>query len=494
MLEVAEVGNQVGKEEYNAAIPDLRVGLINAQYDLRHANFPVIIWIAGDDRLAANELVNRLNEWMDSLYADTRVFADPTDEEYQRPHLYRLWRSLPPKGRAAFFVGGLMRAAIQRANDEIDEPQFSIWLRHIAKMQEELVADGSLVLKFFLHTPAKAQKKKLKKAKKDPHAGWQVDKRDWAALDSMGPVLPIAERMLRETSGIGAPWTIVESTDSRYRDLTVARTILAALTARLNEQTAHTARPLAESVFGDFDAEANVLSGIDLSQSLTRGEYRAQLAKEQAKLKELSLEARQRGVTTVLAFEGWDAAGKGGAIRRITGAMEAGDYRVIPVAAPTEEERRYHYMWRFWRDLPLAGKVVIFDRTWYGRVLVERLEGFATPAEWQRAFDEINDFEAQMVEQGYYVAKFWLHISPDEQLARFKAREETPYKSHKITEEDYRNRERWDDYVKAVDQMVLRTTSDRARWNVIPANDKHFARVAALRQINEGLARTLGKS
>lgn len=494
MLEVSEVGNKVSKEDYNAAIPDLRVGLINAQYDLRHANFPVVIWIAGDDRLAANELVNRLNEWMDSRYADTRVFADPTDEEYQRPHLWRLWRSLPPKGRAAFFVGGLMRAAILRANDEIDEPEFSVWLRHIAKMQDELVADGALILKFFLHTPAKAQKKKLKKAKKDPHEGWQVDHRDWSALDTMGPVLPIAERMLRETSGIGAPWTIVESTDSRYRDLTVARTILAALTARLREQPVHPGRPLAESVFGDFDAAANVLSGIDLSKSLTRDEYREQLAKEQAKLKALSLEARNRGISTVLAFEGWDAAGKGGVIRRITGAMEAGDYRVIPVAAPTEEERKYHYLWRFWRDLPLAGKVVIFDRTWYGRVLVERLEGFATPAEWQRAFDEINDFEAQMVEQGYYVGKFWMHISPDEQLARFTAREQTPYKNHKITEEDYRNRERWDDYVKAVDQMVLRTTSDRARWNVIPANDKLFARVATLRQINKGLARTLGES
>ena len=193
----------------------------------------------------------------------------------------------------------------------------------------------------------------------------------------------------------------------------------------------------------------------------------------------------------MLAFEGWDAAGKGGVIRRITGALEAGDYRVIPVAAPTEEERRYHYLWRFWRDLPPAGKVVIFDRTWYGRVLVERLEGFAAPAEWQRAFDEINDFEAQMVEQGYYVAKFWLHVSPEEQLARFKAREETAFKMHKITEEDYRNRERWDDYVKAVDQKILRTTSDGARWHVIPANSKQFARVATLRAINKGLARAL---
>ena len=491
MLEVSEVGNKVGKEEYEAAIPQLRVGLINAQYDLRGADFPVIIWIAGDDRLAANELVNLLNEWMDSRFADTRVFAEPTDEEYQRPHLWRLWRSLPPKGRAAFFVGGLMRAAIQRANGEIDEPHFSIWLRHIANMQTELVADGALILKFFLHTPAKEQKKKLKKAAKDPHAGWHVYQRDWAALDSLGPVLPIAERILRETSGPGAPWTIVESTDPRYRDLTVARTILAALTARLAQRPGPLGPALAESVFGDFDAEANVLSGIDLTKTLSGQEYRAQLAKEQAKLKKLSLEARSRGVSSVLAFEGWDAAGKGGVIRRITGALEAGDYRVIPVAAPTEEERRYHYLWRFWRDLPPACKVVIFDRTWYGRVLVERLEVFAAPAEWQRAFDEINDFEAQMVEQGYYVAKFWLHVSPEEQLARFKAREETAFKMHKITEEDYRNRERWDDYVKAVDQKILRTTSDGARWHVIPANSKQLARVATLRAINKGLARAL---
>ena len=491
MLEVCEVGNSVSKEEYDAAIPDLRVGLINAQYDLRSADFPVIIWIAGDDRRAANELVNRLNEWMDSRFADTRVFADPTDEENQRPQLWRLWRSLPPKGRASFFVGGLMRAATQHAKGEIDEPHFSIWLRHIANMQTELVADGALLLKFFLHTPADVQKKKLKKAAKDAQEGWQVDKRDWAALDGLGPVMPIAERILRETSGPGAPWTIVESTDDRYRDLTVAKTILSALAARLAEEARQQGPALSAAVFGDYDSAANVLSGVDLTQTLSRDAYRAQLAAEQGKLKKLSLEARKRGISTVLAFEGWDAAGKGGVIRRVTGALEAGDYRVIPVAAPTEEERKFHYLWRFWRDLPPAGRVVIFDRTWYGRVLVERLEGFAKPAEWQRAYDEINDFEAQMVERGYFVAKFWMHISPEEQLARFKAREDTPYKQHKITEEDYRNRDRWAEYVTGVDQMVLRTTSEGARWNVIPANNKQFARIATLKAINKGLARAL---
>ncbi len=492
MLEVSEVGNKVDKAEYKAAIPEMRVGLINAQYDLRDADFPVLIWIAGDDRLAANALVNRLNEWMDSRFIDTRVFAEPTEEEHQRPALWRLWRALPPKGRASFFVGGLMRAASQRAAGEIGEEEFSGWLRHVSQMQEGLVDDGALIIKFFLHTPADVQKKKLKEAEKHPDMGWQVDQRDWAALDSLGPVLPIAERILRETSAAGAPWTIVEATDDRYRDLTVARTILAAINARLAEGDATQApAAVAESVFGDFDEKANVLTAIDLSQKMDRRAYRKQLAKQQARLHRLSFEARKLGVGIVLAFEGWDAAGKGGVIRRVTAALEAGDYRVIPVAAPTQEEHKYHYLWRFWRDIPRAGKTVIFDRTWYGRVLVERLEGFAAPSEWQRAFGEINDFETQLVERGYYVAKFWLHVSPEEQLARFKAREETDYKKHKITDEDYRNRERWDEYVNAVDQMVLRTTSERAQWHVIPANSKQFARVATLKAINKGLAQAL---
>ncbi|MCU0297394.1 MAG: polyphosphate:AMP phosphotransferase [Candidatus Nanopelagicales bacterium] len=490
MLEVSEVGNKVAKEAYKAEVPSLRVGLVNAQYDLRNADFPVIIWIAGDDRIAANQMVNRLNEWLDTRFVGTRVFAEQTQEEEERPTLWRLWRALPPKGQAAIFAGGLMRAATMRVNDEMSEEQFSKWLRHVEGMQAQLVADGALVLKFFLHTPEDKQRKKLRKAEKDPETGWWIDQRDWAALEKMGPTLPVAERILRETSAPGAPWTIVESTDSRYRDLTVGRTILAALTARL-EQKSVTGPSLAQSVFGELDGEATVLSKVDLSQDLDKETYRAELAKQQAKLYKLSIEARKRGISSVLAFEGWDAAGKGGVIRRVTQSLEAGDYRVNPVAAPTPEELRYPYLWRFWQHMPPAGRFAIFDRTWYGRVLVERVEGFASPDEWQRAYDEIADFEAQMVERGYFVAKFWLHISPEEQLARFKAREETPYKQHKITEEDYRNRERWDDYVQAIDQMVLRTTSAKAPWHVIPANSKYNARVTVLKAITEGLKRTL---
>lgn len=490
MLEVSEVGNKVGKEQYKAAVPDLRVGLVNAQYDLRNADFPVVVWIAGDDRIAANQMVNRLNEWMDTRFLSTRVFADNTEEESERPALWRLWRALPPKGQIAIFAGGLMRAATMRANGDMGEEAFSKWLHHVAAMQSGLVADGVLVLKFFLHTPEGNQRKKLKRAEKSPDSGWWVDQRDWAALDQMSPTMPIAERILRETSAPGAPWTIVEATNARYRDLIIARTILAAVTARMG-QNPEGGPSVAESVFGELDTGATVLSRVDLSRTLEKQEYRHELAKQQRKLYRLSIEARQRGISTVLAFEGWDAAGKGGVIRRVTGSLEAGDFRVLPIAAPTTEELRYPYLWRFWRHLPPAGRFAIFDRTWYGRVLVERVEGFAQPAEWQRAYDEINDFEAQMVERGYFVAKFWLHISAEEQLARFQAREETPYKQHKITEEDYRNRDRWDDYVKAVDQMVLRTTTQGAQWHVIPADDKRYARVAVLRAITDGLKRTL---
>jgi len=493
VLEAVEVGNAISKEEYQAAVPQLRLDLVNAQYDLKDADFPVVVLIAGDDRIAANEVVNRLDEWLDSRLVDTHVFADLSQEEAEHPRLWRTWRALPPKGRSAIWAGGLFRAVFDRLDGDFSEEEFDAWIRHLRAMQNLLVAEGALVLKFYLHTPKAVQRKRLKRADQDATLGWRIDQRDWAMLDRMHQSVPLVERVLRSTSVPGAPWTIVESSDARYRDLTVARTLLAALTARLGRQGGSDLS-VAEEVFGDLDSGASILSAVDLTQALDKKAYKQRLNVAQAKVYRLSREARERGVSSVLAFEGWDAAGKGGTIRRLTGSLEAGDYRVIPVAAPTPDERQYNHLWRFWRDLPRAGRVTVFDRTWYGRVLVERVEGFATAAQWQRGFDEINDFEEQLVERGTYVAKFWLHISAEEQLARFQAREGIPYKQYKITEEDYRNREKWDEYVQAIDQMVLRTSSDLARWHVIPANDKLFGRVAVLETVARGLKAALRRA
>ena len=490
MLTDAAAGNRVSKDDFTTALPDLRLGLLNAQFDLAEADFPVVVIIAGDDRVGASALVNRLNEWLDSRYLATEVFTQPTEQVRERPMAWQLWMSLPPKGRMALWVGGLMRQVRAHLDGEVSAAEMEQWAKHLRRTQRMWIDDGALVLKFFVHTPAAAQKKRLKKAKKTGHDAWRYDERDWLLAKDLDAAIPTIERTLQDTSVVGAPWTIIEGTDARYRDLSVAESILAAVQARLESSAGSEAAVPAEP-FVDPDHSASVLAHVDLSRTVAKAEYKKRLAKMQGRLHLLADEARRRGVSTVLAFEGWDAGGKGGAIRRLTSALEAGDSRVHAVAAPTAEENQYHYLWRFWRDIPRDGRIGIYDRTWYGRVLVERIEGFATPAAWQRAYGEIVDFEQQVTEHGTYLAKFWIHISDDEQLARFRAREDTPYKRHKITEEDYRNRERWDDYVQAVDQMVVRTSTQDAPWHIISGNDKRNARLEVITHVVEGLERML---
>lgn len=490
MLRAAAAGNSVSKDDFDAALPALRLGLLNAQFDLAEAGFPVLVIIAGDDRVGANALVNRLNEWLDSRYFATEVFTAPTEEVRERPAAWQLWMALPPKGRMALWVGGLMRQVRAHLDGEVSTAEMEQWAKHLRRTQRMWIDDGALVLKFFVHTPAAQQKKRLKKAKKSGDEAWRYDERDWHLAKDLDAAIPTIERTLQDTSVVGAPWTIIEGTDDRYRDLSVAESILAAVQARL-EQPSGSEAAVPEQPFVDPDHTASVLAHVDLSRAVPKPAYKKKLAAMQGRLHLLADEARRRGVSTVLAFEGWDAGGKGGAIRRLTSALEAGDYRVHAVAAPTAQEHQYHYLWRFWRDIPRDGRIAIYDRTWYGRVLVERIEGYATPAAWQRAYSEIVDFEQQVTEHGTFLAKFWIHISDDEQLARFRAREDTPYKRHKITDEDYRNRERWDDYVQAVDQMVVRTSTQDAPWHIISGNDKRNARLEVIGHVVEGLERVL---
>jgi polyphosphate kinase 2 (PPK2 family) len=240
----------------------------------------------------------------------------------------------------------------------------------------------------------------------------------------------------------------------------------------------------------DIDGRT-VLSALDLSQSMGDREYKVALSKYQGRLAELARDPRFKSRALVLAFEGADAAGKGGAIRRITTALDARQFQVIPVAAPTEEERAQPYLWRFWRQLPRYDHMTIFDRTWYGRVLVERVEGLCTPAEWQRAYSEINDFEHELVESGTIVVKFWLQVSQEEQLKRFQAREQIAFKRFKITEEDWRNREKWNAYQLAICDMVERTSTGEVPWTLVESNDKQFARVKILRTLCERLEAAL---
>jgi len=340
-----------------------------------------------------------------------------------------------------------------------------------------------------MHLDKKAQKRRLKSLEKDPANSWRVTKRDWKNYERYDRFIDAAETALHKTGTGQAPWTIVEGENANYRELSVGYHVANAINRHADElergeRRNHDDAPTQTLIGQELGIGLEtVVSSLDLTLSLKKKDYQKQLEQAQARLNGLFHQARDKGLSVVTVFEGSDAAGKGGNIRRLTAPLDARYYQVIPIAAPTDEERGHHYLWRFWRHIPRAGRFTVFDRSWYGRVLVERVEGFASEHEWMRSYGEITDFEEQLEEAGILVIKFWLQISADEQLARFKAREETPYKQYKLTDEDWRNREKWDEYEQAVNDMVERTSTRFAPWTLIEANDKRFARVKVLNTV-----------
>jgi len=490
MFETAELGQSVSKDEYREREPALREQLLEVQAAMRGAGFPVIVLFAGVDGAGKGESANLLNEWMDPRGIVTRAFGPPTTEESERPHLWRFWRDLPPKGRLGIFLSAWYSdPLLNRVNGKSDDAKFRRQLDEIVAFERTLADDGALILKFWMHLGKKAQRKRFKQLEGDPHQKWRVTKKDWAHWKLYGQFVDAAERLIMRTSKGVAPWMIVEGADPRYRSLRVGTALLNGIKRRLAEQSVEVVDEQPMS----FPTPKTILSSLNMDQELGKKEYRARLNELQGRLNRLHRVARDRKTSTVLVFEGWDAAGKGGAIRRITSALDARDYRVISIAAPNDEEREQHYLWRFWRYLPRAGRFTIFDRSWYGRVLVERVEGFATEREWRRAYAEINDFEQRLADHGDILVKFWIHISKQTQQERFKLRLETPHKSWKITDEDWRNREKWDDYEIAVNTMIETTSTRTAPWALIEGNDKRFARIKVLQTVCDNMERALGK-
>lgn len=484
MFESAELGHKVKKSEYEKEVPPLREALLNVQMELAQSRaFQVIILIGGLDGSGRGATVNLLNKWMDPRHIQSHGMGEPSDEELDRPMMWRFWRALPPKGKIGVFLGSWYTWTIlNRIKGRTDAAALEQSLERAKRLEKMLVDEGALIIKFWLHLSKEKQKKRFKALEKNPHTRWMVTKRDWKHFKLYDKFLEVDEIVIRNTSTAEAPWLIVEGENARYRSLTVGKTILKAIQERL--QLANTSMPkvLTPPLITPID-NLHLFKTLDMTQALDRQEYKSKLRKYQARLAELTRDPKFKYMSVIAVFEGNDAAGKGGSIRRITGALDARYYQVIPIAAPTDEERVQPYLWRFWRHLPRKGRVTIFDRSWYGRVLVERVEGFCDEADWMRAYSEINEFEAQLVRHHLLVAKFWLTITEDEQLQRFKDREETGFKRHKLTDEDWRNREKWELYEQAVCDMVDRTSTMMAPWAIVEANDKYFARVKVLKTL-----------
>jgi polyphosphate:AMP phosphotransferase len=499
MFEAAELGSTISKDEYKTIEPVLRSELLDVQTGLRQNHpFPVIIVFAGVDGAGKRETVNLLHEWMDPRWLVARAFGEPSQEERERPEYWRYWLALPPDGRIGLFLSSwYSRPVLDAAYRRIDGAELDQRLDAIASFEKALADGGALILKFWMHLGRRAQKKRLKALEKNSLTRWRVSKLQWKHWRMYDRFIDAGERTIQRTSTGQAPWTIVEGVDEAYRSVTVGRAIRDAIRARLqqaraNDRGTSSQRDRTRAGKDRRSRRATVLSRVDMSVEVGKREFGRRLEKYEGRLNTLQREASRNGVSTILLFEGWDAAGKGGAIRRVTAALDARDYQVIPIAAPTDEERAHHYLWRFWRHLPRAGRFTIFDRSWYGRVLVERVEGFCARDEWMRAFAEINQFEQQLVEHGVVLVKYWMHITKDEQLRRFRARGKSPYKQWKLTDEDWRNRKQWNDYEAAVDEMVERTSTRLAPWTLVAGNDKFAARLQVLKTVCDRLERALG--
>lgn len=491
MFESAEIGHKLARREFKREEPKLRERLLALQYRLLdQGDFPVIILVNGVDGAGKGETVNLLNEWMDPRHIRTRAFRELRDAERERPEMWRFWRELPPRGHIGILFGSWYTDPIlKRVMGHEKKSVFAHRLERIRHFERMLVSEGALLLKLWFHLSKKAQKKRLKELSADKKTAWRVGPGEWERFQHYDEFVDICEDALRETSTGEAPWDVIEGSDHEYRSLTAGRLLEEALGARLKGKRPALAPPAPPSE-PPIDGRT-LLASFDYKRKLGEKDYAKKLLALQADVNALTRSKKMRSRSLVMVFEGMDAAGKGSTIRRITQAMDARFYRVVPIAAPTDEERAQPYLWRFWRHIPGHAQAVIFDRSWYGRVLVERVEKLASDFDWMRAYSEINDFETQLAEAGAIVVKFWLAITPAEQLRRFKAREDTPYKRFKITAEDWRNRKKWPAYERAVNDMIERTSTDPAPWNVIASDDKLFSRIQVLEKLREAMRAAL---
>lgn len=520
MFESAELGHTVDDAKYKKEEKPLREQLLATQFDVLAARrFPVILLVNGVDGAGKTETVQLFNEWLDPRHVRTRAFGEPTQDEMTRPPMWRFWQALPPKGKVAILFGSWYASPIHDyVFGGMKEGRLTKGIDGIRNFERLLHDDGALIIKLWFHLSKKAQRKRLHDLESDKLTSWRVTSDDWKHHKRYDDYAKVNERILRDTSTGEAPWVVIDGSDANYRALAAGRTVVAAMRARLEGSLAESdsakrkssvrAAPKNGKANGNSNGKANatkedtssVLSSVDtagilrdlpFTERLSKEKYATKIVKVQGRLAKLARLPKMKKHGVAVVFEGMDAAGKGGAIRRVTGALDARKYVVIPIAAPTDEERAQPYLWRFWRHIPRRGQFVVYDRSWYGRVLVERVEGFATEEQWTRAYREINDFEEQLASYGIVVVKLWLAITKDEQMKRFKEREKTSYKQFKITDEDWRNRKKWDDYVVAASDMIDRTSSSIAPWTVIEANDKHLARVRVIETISKRIEESL---
>lgn len=494
MLREVDLNKNLTKNEYKEMMDKLAPKFAALQREARAKGLPVMVVFEGWGASGKGTMISRLIQPLDPRGFKVFTIQAENEEEHMHPFLWRFWTKTPAKGRMHIFDRSWYRRVITEQMDApMDQKRLDAAYHQILSFEEQLSADGTLIIKFFLHISADEQEKRLKKLERSSETKWRVTKADWKHFKQYKAYLPMYDHMLEQTDMSWAPWHVIEATDREYAAVKVMTIVAGMIEERLNEKNAkesrsHLAERAQEELPGTEETmRTTVLDGVDVSLTMTKEDYKKRLSVLQKELTRLQNEMYLKRIPVVVALEGWDAAGKGGAIKRLTEPLDPRGYEVVPTAAPNDIEKAHHYLWRFWRAMPKDGHMTIFDRTWYGRVMVERIEGFCSQAEWRRAYREINQMEQNLTDHGVIVLKFWLQIDKDEQERRFNERMEDPEKQWKITDEDWRNREKWDAYVKAVDEMILRTSTTYAPWTIVEADSKYYARIKILETVVRAL-------
>ena len=489
MLEQVDLSQKLDIADYKTRMELLGNQLGELHRKLHERKIPAIIvfegWDAAGRGTLINELILRLDPRGFKVFANNTCHADAT----AHPFLWQFWNTIPAAGKVMIYDKSWYDRVLSERIDGLSVPEkLAAIYDEIVSFERQLSDSGCILIKFFLHITRKEQKKRMEKLEQDPSTRWRVGEVEWRRHRKYDEYVDVIEETLSRTDRDYSPWIPVAAMDRRFAAVKICETIAQSFEqqlARLEQQPI--LKPSTELTENRQEISASILDRVTMLKEWKPDDYEKAMDRFGKKLHEMHYEAYKKKIPVLILFEGWDAAGKGGAIKRLVQHLDPRGYEVVPVAAPNDTEKSHHYLWRFWQAVPAAGRISIFDRTWYGRVLVERVEGFCQETEWRRAYREINEFEQQLTNYGAVVVKFWLHIDKDEQLRRFREREDTPEKRWKITDEDWRNREKWDAYKVAVDEMLFRTSTRKAPWTVVAANSKEYARWLVLKTVTEAI-------
>lgn len=476
-------------EQLKIRLKKSRNRLYELQMKIKEHKLPVLVLFEGWGSSGKGSTIGKVIKNIDPRFFKVATMSAPMEEELRKPFLYRYMKQIPEAGKFTFLDSGWMDETVNDVlHNELSEDAYDNRIDSIKRFERQLTDNGYLVMKFFMHIDHEEQTERMEHLLSDKDTKWRVSKADKWQNEHYKKCAKVFDQYLRDTNLSTSPWYLIDAKDRKWAELQVLETLTGGIEVAL-QNSAHSV-PILQNIFPLVKMPK--LSDIELAgKEIPEEEYKKELDELQDKLKELHNRLYRKRVPVIITYEGWDAAGKGGNIKRITGALDPRGFEVHPIASPEPHEKSRHYLWRFWTRLPKTGHIAIFDRTWYGRVMVERLEGFCSENDWKRAYNEINEFEKELSDWGAVIIKFWVQIDKDTQLQRFTDRQNNPEKRWKITDEDWRNREKWDLYEEAIDEMLQKTSTTYAPWHILESVDKKYARIKALKIIIEELEKVL---